>query len=368
MEAPLIDPLVARVLAWHNRHRLACRIAPDQVQGLGVVALPFVPRAASSVPARLRWLPWGWLNRLRRKVASAPRADLVPAFTEDFIAPLTRRRIARFALRHGTTERPGSTEWPQRDVLPDPEVPAASLTVLFLHTACIEKGRRRLRVLVSAAEAGSVLGSRLWSAPRLASAAAVLVIVMAVVTFGAMQGSDELAEVPASPRIESVAVARVVADKPASAPIAAPVPVASAPAAAVASLEIAASAPTDAVAHLALPRIRPDLTAEEREAALIEGRRLRSMEPTHVALPADARVIYAVMTAVTRTRAASEQRHQVMGSSATAGELPGKPHSELMQVGEGWRAVLWPFRSRDEANIARAMLSERGVRTEVLEF
>ena len=78
--------------------------------------------------------------------------------------------------------------------------------------------------------------------------------------------------------------------------------------------------------------------------------------------------VYAVMTAVTSTRTASEQRHQVMGSSAATGELPGKPRSELMKVGEGWRAVLWPFASRDEADIARAMLAERGVRTEVLEF
>ncbi len=74
------------------------------------------------------------------------------------------------------------------------------------------------------------------------------------------------------------------------------------------------------------------------------------------------------MTISTRTRAVAERGHLVMDSSATAGELPGKPRSELMQVSGGWRAVLWPFSSRDDAKVAQAMLSERGVRTEVLEF
>jgi len=39
-----------------------------------------------------------------------------------------------------------------------------------------------------------------------------------------------------------------------------------------------------------------------------------------------------------------------------------------MRTDAGWRVVLWPFSSRDEANTARAMLGERGVPTEVLEF
>ena len=107
-----------------------------------------------------------------------------------------------------------------------------------------------------------------------------------------------------------------------------------------------------------------------RAAALLEGKRLRAMAPAtkeEASAPVSGHV-YAVMTVSSRTRAMAERGHLLMDSSASAGELPGKPRSELMQVAGGWRAVLWPFRNRDDAKVAQAMLSERGVRTEVLEF
>lgn len=77
---------------------------------------------------------------------------------------------------------------------------------------------------------------------------------------------------------------------------------------------------------------------------------------------------YALVTEVTRSRLASELRQQLMGSSSTVGELPGAPHTELMQVSNGWRAVVWPFATEGEAAKARRMLAARGIRTEVLKF
>ncbi len=137
------------------------------------------------------------------------------------------------------------------------------------------------------------------------------------------------------------------------------------------------------------PHIRPVLSEEVRLAALEQGKRLRSMEPGAVMppvpaartfelalakttvtpkAPADGAAVYALVTDITHTRVASELRQQLMGSSATVGDLPGTPRTELMQVSAGWRAVVWPFATESEADKARRMLAERGIRTELLKF
>ena len=85
-------------------------------------------------------------------------------------------------------------------------------------------------------------------------------------------------------------------------------------------------------------------------------------------VPADGVAVYALATDITHTRIASELRQQLMGSSATVGDLPGAPRTELMQVSAGWRAVVWPFATESAADKARRMLAERGIRTELLKF
>lgn len=137
------------------------------------------------------------------------------------------------------------------------------------------------------------------------------------------------------------------------------------------------------------PAILPMLSDEVRLAALQEGKRLRSMTPAAASAPApaarpvevppvvgsarssalvDGAVAYALVTDITRTRVASELRQQLMGSSAAIGVLPGAPRTDLMQVDTGWRAVVWPFATESEADKARRLLAERGIRTEVLKF
>lgn len=51
MESTDRDPLVARVLAWHNRHPLARRIRPEQVHSIGRVVLPFEVPGSQDLPA-----------------------------------------------------------------------------------------------------------------------------------------------------------------------------------------------------------------------------------------------------------------------------------------------------------------------------
>ena len=164
-------------------------------------------------------------------------------------------------------------------------------------------------------------------------------------------------------------------------------PTASAPNA-TAPDQAAPSALNALTAH-ARPTIMPALSDEVRLTLLQEGKRLRSMAPmsepvpTRAAppvqavattvtakarLPAEGAAAYALVTEITRTRIASELRQQLMGSSATVGELPGTPRTELMQVSAGWRAVVWPFATENEADKARRLLAERGIRTELLKF
>jgi len=163
---------------------------------------------------------------------------------------------------------------------------------------------------------------------------------------------------------------------------------ASAPDAAAAPDQGASSAMNTLTAQTR-PVILPVLSEEARVAALQEGKRLRSLAPLSAAappllaqpvqtasaavtararLPAEGAAAYALVTDITRTRIASELRQQLMGSSATVGELPGAPRTELMQVSEGWRAVVWPFATESEAVKARRLLAERGIRTELLKF
>ena len=45
------DQVVARVVAWHNRHPLATRISAEQVHSVGVVSLPYAVQGARVAPA-----------------------------------------------------------------------------------------------------------------------------------------------------------------------------------------------------------------------------------------------------------------------------------------------------------------------------
>lgn len=63
------DPVVARVVAWHNRHPLAETISAAQVEGVGLVNLPFAIRGARVEPVPQPALPAG----------GPPMADSPPA-------------------------------------------------------------------------------------------------------------------------------------------------------------------------------------------------------------------------------------------------------------------------------------------------
>lgn len=385
------------------------------------------PLAAALAPARKSYFAMlsRWWPPRRAAAAGVSASALTPAFNEDFIAPLKPRQVARFARRHGSAERPGDNAEPQRDVLAD--AAQQPVVLLYLRSAAIEADGRRLRVLVGAGAKAAVIGPRLWSRPRIGGAAALclscLVAASAALWLpGRLAAQDGAATVallaePAASAASLVAVADASAPMPADAVAAAASQavaehapaVAAAPAAelaasaplhgatevVVASVPASASAPASAASAASAadtaegagkqtagvrPDIRPQLTAEQRDAARREGEQLRAQSPARKGSPLAAAGNpgvaigdghnYALVTRATRGRAASEVMLSLIVSAAagTPGAGPGQPRAEVMQVPQGWRAVWWPFASLGDAEGARAALAHYGINAEIVEF
>ena len=431
MDDQLLHDPADQLVAWHNRHPLALRITPDEVSGVGVVVLPFVAigGAASTRWTHLPTLMWRRLRQLA-KLPGPPAGGptLTAAFSEDFIAPISPRRAADFALCHGSFERIGGAEWPQREVSADADVAPETVVRLFLSTASVERGRQRARFLISNSGAPKVIGPRLWHKRRVAIAAGALALAMVLPLVGwfVFSGSgstpDAVSAAPAASAPEPQAVASSASAAMPAASAAASVPVLAeasassvAPAASEATLEVpqhaeaassaitsrAASAATGRGAHapgtavnnhlparapdpdpvptelaqdeIAIPAkraLRPVLSASQRAEAIRQAKALReTTPPPPVPAPAASRIkVFALVTSLTGTRSASERRQRMMALSFAGGKMSGDLRSEIMQVDKGWRATLWPFDSKSAAEAARDMLEERGVYTEVVSF
>ncbi len=526
---PQYAPLLARIVAWHNRHPLALRISAAQVHGLGVVSLPFVdangaaatPVAASGevpvVPAPMPEVPAPAqasvsaeiaddvvielgdvaepepaaddptdaaavppsepepepepdpLAALQTGASSDPTPDSTPGpahdpaaesnpasasphaaepgaapappppprawrrawqrlrgegaanalFSENFIAPLSPPRVAAWAARHASLQRPLDADAPLRAVERDPHRGAAGVAVQprYLLTAAVGVGDRNKRLLLATDDSGAVLGPRHWSRPRLALAAALLL-------------APALLAVSAPWATRSPAPALAMAAGPASAAAAASAqPAASEPSPAAApTAEPAASAPVDAApdgmpppaaapdgaqghapaepdAHRQPPapetapassphnlhRGSPDATPtpDNRAVALNDDPhegpvdRLPLVHPLDPAMRADLRreglrlraaaaasapaaKAWALVTPPLTDRRLSQRVTAQLHAVALLQPLPMR--AELMASAGGPRAVFWPFPSAADAEKVRLALADRGLRTEVVEF
>ncbi len=333
-----LDDIAMRVAAWHNRHPLAQRITPAQVQGVGWVALPFAQRPgaaplagddlptladalpampatgaapdlppppsatrlrdraqaragsapapaqpAAPAPPRLPWpqrllqgakaallgaqaalqglaaladprtlrARWQQAGAERRRLRSRQRA-LQAAYSEDFIAPLKPARTARWALLHGRLH-PQRAGLPLREVLADArwQRQGSALTQLYLPTAAIELGPRRVRLLLAPPGAGGglqAIGPRLYSRQRATALAAGLLLVAAALarpSLPPMAAWPTLASVQAWPGVGPLQALVRGWLQPAAAPAAAalaPGPADAASGAAAAPADAAASA------------------------------------------------------------------------------------------------------------------------------
>lgn len=139
--------IVRQVIRWHNRHPLARRLTPTDINGFGSADLPF----------------------------SAPQADgkRYALFDDLSLLPgISARRLASFALAHGYAERPGARHWARRAVPVAAGWNPTQAQSLHLQVAALKAGgRKSRRVLLgrptAPGQAWPVLGQRLWSMPRM---------------------------------------------------------------------------------------------------------------------------------------------------------------------------------------------------------
>ena len=77
--------------------------------------------------------------------------------------------------------------------------------------------------------------------------------------------------------------------------------------------------------------------------------------------------MFALSTRLLRTAAESEQLSAAMRKVLTA-QGAADVRVEVIPVGDDWRVVGWPYTSRSQADKARAQLTARGLKVEVVDF
>ncbi len=359
----------ARVVAWHNRHPLAARITPAQVQDLGYVDLPFSAREAAT---RRHW-----------------RA----VFSDNFLPPFKPAQIARWALRHGLEQRPLDAGQPVRQVPIDRrQLPPEGLAlVLWVGTAAIHDAQgERTRVLLAPQAPHAVLGQRLWSLQRVAVAAlAGLVLLTAPVLMllrGATQDDTEAAAPVAA--AASAASAASAALPPGMTPaVAAALAAASAARAEVpASAAVAALGADDLVAPEPAAGPTPSASSPTtppavppppgpfppRRPLLDEASKILAQQQLAAARAAQAAEhglpVFALVSRQVRTQAESEQLGAALQQALVNTEAPRGLRVDAMPAGRTWRAVGWPFLERGDAERVQQQLAARGQRVDVVAF
>lgn len=352
-----LEPTVARVVAWHNRHPLARRITPQQVQSLGFVAMPLAANTA--------------------------------AFSEDFIAPLSPARVARWAACHAREAAAAPTGGPLKQVaLDDARVPAGTAVVTrYAMTAAVQSAGWRTRLLLGPDLHAPVLGRRLWSRPRAAAAAAGTGVLAALCLLG--MGIALPAAVPVPSGAEPPALAAAVPPD-AGGPLEPTPPQRESPPDAEPRLgRIELPPPVPAIGGAMRDAARqaragglpaPDVAMEPAvpappvaalpvralgEAQATVPETMPETVPAVAAVPPEA--FWAVTTRLLRTRAESLQWLRAVDELLRE-QGSAKLQVELLPEGDDWRVVGWPFAQRADAERARALLLARGLKVEVVDF
>jgi len=334
------------------------------------------------------------------------------AFDENLLDPHKPSEVARWALRHGSSQRPGPSDAPVRDLEPRSGGPrGAELARVWVYTAAIDLGAQRVRVIVSPLDTRRVLGPRIVAFRRMGTWAGMLAAGMAagaavwLPDLGAGRvpvepGPMAAAKPPPAPAAAVAAASSSPgpAEVTAALPADGPSPPGARPAehagAAPPPAQAAAPAPAAVQGHRSGPFIRslaPALSDEARLAAreaseaarnelAARAHRAAPPSPSPSPLPAAARAAaaaapapapvaaWAVSTRNLRTRFESEQMLAALRDAAYRGGHGSELTLEVLPSGDDWRAVGWPFATRADAERLRAALAARGLKAEVVQF
>lgn len=394
----------ARVVAWHNRHPLARRITRDQVQGLGVVALPFALRVADD---------------------GTPGDDgpLTPIFGTDWMYRAEAAALGDWVRRHGRYPLPECAGWPHRQVDADlPQAHAADAaglegrTLRHVLSAVIEADGQRVRVLIAPQAPlarAAVFGRRLPSLRRAAVLAGPLVAgalgtaatlmlwprapatlpaagpVLAAAPAASAASAASPAPVAAGASAASAATAGPAPARPASATVVATAP--PVPAASAASMPVAAAsqAASGTVAHASPPaatarptdvapvvrlraegapplvQIRPRLTEDEQREARVAAAALR---PAAIPSAAGHRTVFAIATPALRTRDDALAQQALLQGLRAQASTPVPTQLSVMPAQGRWRVVWFPHPEQREAEALVVQARARGLKVELIAF
>jgi hypothetical protein len=132
----------------------------------------------------------------------------------------------------------------------------------------------------------------------------------------------------------------------------------------VIDVETARAAKRDSAAMRAQGGALPPAVVTEAPGAVADGRKAT---PNAAASSVEG-VTYALAARSTRSRAASELLLGLMKTAAAAGGDKAQQRTEILPSQQGWRAIWWPFHSRQDAERAQALLANVGLEAELLEF
>lgn len=353
---------------------------------------------------RLTQLP----GRLLGKLAGRRPRTQWRAFNEKFLPGLSPARVEGFALAHGFSEPPAAPDvQPWRVIVIDEALAARHSGwpfELYLMTAGIDAGSGHSRVLAGRGIPSQVIGRRIWDPLRLALAGGALLVLIGV---GAWLLWPRHAAVP----VEAAAAAASAVAASAPAPAAVPALPASAPADAASAAEpapSAASAASGAAAPAsdAEPDIRPHLvqrTDGVKRPPLLSSRPAEADPPAEKAAGKPEADVPGKTVAKTVEHPLEKAAEPVDPRLARMAESPNKTavalvgpagtkadaeallkkmqaglvgvHSnpealqaDVIQTPEGWRATVWPFPSREQAQLINATLVARGLKTKAVNF
>ena len=415
---------LARRIGIADVHTVGAVALPFMAQALpkepSLEAATAPPQGAAPAPAKRR-LPWP-----RKAAGNGPR----PAWVDEFIPGLKTSAVAAMALDHGFTAAP--EELPLRRVEIDERALAANANQagawpmeLVLLSAAFDAGPARRRVLVGRRD--RVLGRRALDPARLGVAASVgaLVLIAAVWALwpsskpseeerAAQAAAEAASAASAALATQAASAASASASAPAAAASEAPTaasaaasqvaPSADASAASATSAAAASSAPASAATAAtapsapAIPSIRPTLQsgverAQREQAAAATAKESPAPDtgkPAASSPEAERRVsvddaglgnlmkrdaapggkLVALVGPAQKSKADAEAQlarmREMIGQTLGGNAVP---NGEVFQTKDGWRAAVWPFGSREEAQLINATLLARGVRgTRAVDF
>lgn len=413
-----MERLAEQIVDWHNRHPLARRIAVGDVHTIGVVALPFVRATAQAgafaepvlndpvsafdelhgSPPASRWAVGSQrvlsLPRLLQKLLRRKPRTQWRAFSEKFLPGLSAARIERFALAHAFTDPPATPETrPWRVIVIDDALANAHSGwpfELYLMSAGIDVGSARTRVLSGRGIPSQIIGRRLWDPLRSGLLAGVLALLLSSATW--MLWPRRAAEPMAVPAPAASAPAPA---QPASVPASAPPAAASEPQAA--SAPAAAEAASEA-GSAPVPDIRPRLVqradgkvlppmlggkpaenAAEKPAEkasekgldkpAVKASAAEPVDPRLARMAASTEKVAVALVGPPGSKADAEALLQRMKAGLVGVHSnPDALQADVIQTPEGWRATIWPFPSREQAQLINATLVARGMKTKAVNF